>query len=190
MIRHLLGLSIAAVVGGGGAFAADLYDCSRLTEGENPECLCAVPIEQFYSDPATLSNIHGDVNVTTANQYMQVDSQSDRSIALNIGDGALFRNSNANALLTFGPTCGRELQGRASLVIREVGYGYTNVEGGSGADLAPGGTCACAALTEERRAGIFPVYPVIGGLILACVVGAAIDDPDFEVCSSTSVSPD
>jgi len=154
MIRRLFAFGIAAVVGGGGALAADLYDCSRLVEGENPECLCAVPIEQFYPDSATLSNIQGDVNVTTANQYMQVDSQSDRTIALNVGDGALFRNQNASALLTFGPTCGRELQGKASLVIREVGDGYTNVEGGSGADLAAGGTCACAALVAEPVAGI------------------------------------
>jgi hypothetical protein len=129
------------------------------------------------------------VNVTTANQYMQVDTQSDPYVALNVGDGALFRNQNASAFLTMGPSCGRELQGRASLVIREVGYGngYTEVEGGSGADLVPGGTCACAALVEQK-AGVplwwVPIAAVGIGAGVLCAAGElGCDDDD-------PVSPD
>ena len=175
MIRLLFVFGVtASVVGGSAAFAADSYDCKGLIDGENPECLCAVPIEQFNKDPAKLSNIKGDVMVTTSNQYMRVDSQSDPNVALNIGDGALFTNQSSSAFLTVGPTCGRELQGRASLVIREMAYGngtcacgYTEVEGGSGADLAPD-----PVLVEEPRAGIWPLYAVLGGLVIACVAGA------------------
>jgi len=160
------------------AFSADLYDCSYLLQpnanGE-AQCLCAEPIEQFTN--YDLSSRQGDVRVVTANPY----SESDPAIPLSVGDRVSLQ-SNASAYLSHGPTCARDLHGKASIVIREVGDGYTNVAGGSGADLMPGGTCVCAALVEEKVAGfpwVVPLVAVGAGLGIACLAGElGCDDDD------------
>jgi hypothetical protein len=182
MNRLLIATYCVVWAASGAAFSADLVDCSYLLDpnanGE-AECLCAEPIEGFSY--YRLGERQGDVRVTTNNPY----SEEDAYVPLSIGDRAQFQN-DSSALLLSAPTCQRDIHGKASLVVREVGAdsGYTNVSGGSGADLAPGGTCACAALVEQKStAGLLPVIPILGIPFLSCL------DDDGGICDPDPVTP-
>lgn len=111
----------------GSAFAADL-DCSAV-----PGCDCALPLNEF--DPQTtalLSDINGQVDITTDNRY----SPADPSVPLDIGDRVVVFD-NASAVLTFGPVCSRTLPESSSVTIRSI-------DG-----------CACAALVAAKTGGTF-----------------------------------
>ena len=160
MHRLLLSFSFAiSVVASGAAVAADITDCSYLVqpnqgsgEGE-AECLCAEPLADFsyYS----LSERVGDIRLVTNNPY----SEGDPVVPLSIGDRVNLQ-SNSSALLTYGPTCERELYGKASVEVREVD------------------ACACAALVETKVApALFPVYPFLAAAAIACAAGACDSDP-------------
>jgi len=174
MFRRLIAIPVAVCAATGAAFSADLRDCSYLLEpGANgeAECLCAEPIETFSY--YNLGERRGDVRVTTNNPY----SEEDPYIPLGIGDRVQLQN-NSSALLS-GPTCNRDVYGKASVVVREVdGTGFTNVSGGGGADLAYGGTCACATLVEQKKASLLPAIPIIGIPVVACLAEVAICDDD------------
>jgi len=134
------------------------------------DCACALPLTDF--DPgstAQLSGITGNVNISTSSQF----SSTDTAVVLDMGDSAVILE-NSGALLSFGPTCSRQLASQSSLVIRSVGG------------------CACASLVEAEVAAETELgaAAVLAGVAAAAAVGTTaylISQNDDE---DDSVSPD
>lgn len=119
-ILAVMGLSSTALAGS---------ECASLVDRDFFSCACAVPMSEFTpAGTAALSQINGQVNITTGHQF----SSAGPTVPLDIGDGAIVLE-NSSAVLTFGPSCSRQLREQSSLVIRDV-------DG-----------CACASVVEAQR---------------------------------------
>lgn len=146
---------------------------------------CAVPAAEFIPDTtAILSQISGEVRVTSDTQYAPVTSAT----ALDIGDAVVVLES-ASALLTFGPTCLRPLPAQSSIVIRSTkGCVYPSIVEAQGfassQNLSVDDECDDNDDNDCKGGGVLGAGVAIGGVVTAAVVALALSEKGDD-----SVSP-